>query len=170
MAGGKLVALEGGASGARNAPKAEPLAENIDRHPIWVHVPDKGKLTGIFRALARELDSQGLKCDRDLQTEPHAGLDIVDFFEVFLCKENKRQPEIVGMVTLYTDGEGKAVMKISPQSSALAQMFRSALARSIEREIGAMAESGSMDLEVVIRQQADYRPAVPGGDEGPISA
>jgi hypothetical protein len=174
MARGKVITLAAVASEARRAQRAEPLAEphaeSIDRHPIWVHVPDSAKLTGIFRALAKELDACGLKCDKDLQTEPHAGLNIADFFEVFLHKENKRRAEVVGMVTLYNDGEGKAVVKISPHSSALAHLFRSALARSIESELGAMAASGAVDLEVVIRQQADYQPALPREGEGPRSA
>ncbi|MFH0884913.1 MAG: hypothetical protein V1861_04345 [Candidatus Micrarchaeota archaeon] len=174
MAGGKVLSLAAGTSEARRAQKAEPLAEphaeNIDRYPIWVHVPDNAKLAGIFHGLSQELDAHGLKCAKDLQTEPHANLQIVDFFEVFHQGENKRTAEIVGTVSLYRDGEGKTVMKISPHSPGLAHVFRGALTRAIERELGAMAASGSIDLEVVIRQQADYQPYEQGAGEGPRGA
>jgi hypothetical protein len=162
MAGAKVVTLAAGAKAESRAPRGEPLGEPIakgpERFPIWVHIPDAATMGRVFRTLARELSSSGFKCDSDLQTEPHANLRIANFFEVFFQPEGAREPEHVGMVTLYHDEEGNAAVKMSHYMPGAADIFRKALTRAIEHEIGTLASGGSLDLEVVIRQQMDYQP------------
>ncbi len=160
MAGAKSVTLAPRVDAARQKPGSEPLGEpisgNMDRFPIWVHITDAAALGRTFRSLAKELSRMGLECDSDLQTEPHKDLRLVNFFEVYYQPEGAREPEGLGMVSLYHDEEGRALIKMSHYSQGAADIFRKALAGAIEREIGALASSGPLELEVVIRQQQDF--------------
>ncbi|MCI0503099.1 hypothetical protein L0Y65_00135 [Candidatus Micrarchaeota archaeon] len=162
MAGGKLVALEGGASEAKRACLKEPLGEapakDLDRFPIWVHIGSADHARGIFKFLQDELDRAGFRCAGDLQTDPHDGLKIESFFEIFLHVGQKRAPENFGIVTLFSDQDGNLAIKMNPAFPAACNLYRKALTEAIERQLGAATKKGAIDADIAIRQQSEYEP------------
>lgn len=176
MAGEKVVKLVREASGAARPHRAEPLAEprarNSDCYPIWVSIRNPEHARGIFRFLHDELNRAGFSCDHDLQTDPHEGLKIEAFFELFLQVDQKRAPENLGMVTLFSDAQGDRVIKMNPHFPEACDDFRKALAGAIERQLGTATDTATLDVEIVIRQQNGYEPAKApaGAGEGTKSA
>jgi hypothetical protein len=176
MAGEKVVQLVRGASGTARAHRAEPLAEprakDLDRYPIWVSIRNPEHVRGVFRFLQDELNRAGFRCDGDLQTDPHDGLKIESFFELFLNVDQKRAPENLGMVTLFSDAQGNLVIKMNPSFPEACDDFRKALAGAIQRQIGTAMDAATLDVEIVIRQQNDYEApkARPVQGEGPKTA
>jgi len=172
MAGGKVVQLAEAAFDARRRPKHEPLGERrmgLDRFPIWVHVGDAGQAKTLARSIHRELGKAGFMCDGDVQTDPHEGLKIEGAFEVFLKDGEKRQPEHVGIVTLFTDARGKSVIKMNPSYPEACDDFRSAISGALSALISGSPGGKPADTEITIRQQNDYEP-LDSGDGGPDAA
>ena len=172
MAGGKVVQLAEVAFDARRKPKAEPLDERrmgLDRFPIWVHVGDAEQARSVARSIHRELGKAGFICDGDLQTDPHDGLKIEGAFEVFLKDGEKRQPEHVGIVTLFTDAQGKSVIKMNPSYPEACNNFRSAISGALSALISGSPGGKPADTEITIRQQNCYEP-LGSGDSGPEAA
>ena len=122
---------EAEASRPRASAKA-PFVEGIKRSgALWVTSPDKYYAQSVFRRLAWELRSRGFRCDSDLQTEPDERLKIASCFEVSRHPEGVREPEPVGMVTLYLDGDRYA-LKANPDHSGYHELFHSALGAASE--------------------------------------
>lgn len=165
MAEEKLAAHKGAASEAKRRHPAGPLAEahmkDCDRYPIWVSIRDAGHVRAVFGFLREELIRAGFNCDGDLQTEPHDGLKIESFFELFLQVDQKRAPENLGMVTLYSDAQGNLAIKMNPHFPEACDDFRTALSLALERQLGALGGGGKVNIDIVIRQQSDYEPIPP---------
>jgi hypothetical protein len=176
MAGEKVIKLVTEAPGKGRAHRAEPLAEpharDLDSYPIWVSIRNPEHARGVFRHLHDELNRAGFRCDGDLQTDPHDGLNIEAFFEIFLQVDQKRAPENLGIVTLFSDAQGKLVIKMNPCFPEACDDFRKALAGAIERQLGTATDAATLDVEIVIRQQNGYEPAkaLAGAGEGAKSA
>ncbi len=162
MAGAKVVTLVKECAGkpAREAVRGqEPLSEPmLDRFPIWASARDPEQTKSLFRELPGEFRRAGFACDQDLQSDPHKSLEIVDYFQVFLFPKDAREPEAIGMVTLYREAQGGAVIKMNSECAGASSVFRKALSGAIERVLGGLAGRDRIDFSATISQQPDYRP------------
>src|SRR4030095_15340789 len=87
-------------------------SEPIMQQPIWVYAEGSSNMTDIYRLIASKLTEGGCSCTADLQTDPHKKLKLLDFFEVRKTAEGKRDPELLGVVSLFGNPEA-CVVKIS---------------------------------------------------------
>lgn len=162
MAEAKVLRLiPGGQPDSARALRREPMADRLaDRFPIWVHVSDSTKVPRLLRDIRTGLvKNKGVFCDSDIQTDPHEGLKIEGFFEVFQTVGEKRAPEHLGIVTCYSDAEGRLAIKMNPSFPEACDLFRDALAGAQEGLIASTAGTagaGGKDIEIIIRQQDRY--------------
>ncbi|MEW6722650.1 MAG: hypothetical protein AB1324_05295 [Candidatus Micrarchaeota archaeon] len=149
MAEGSLACKQAGNGAQERKPHRQPLAEKAMGEPIWVHIPDKGQIRHLARAVFEELSRMGLSCVRGLQTEPHVRFSIVDSFEVYI-KEGRREPENAGIVTLYQDGEGGPMaLKLNPACPADYAALHKALAEAVGSAVKA---HGAKEIEIIVRE------------------
>jgi hypothetical protein len=164
MAGNRAhlsVVGEGSAVQASRSRVREPLAESRQAHdPIWVTASYDGlKLETLFGDLCKALRAKGCSCASDIQTEPHEGLSIWMSFEVHQIPQGKREPEYLGMVTLYKNAGGEGggiVLRLSPEPGCT-DIMREALVSAIR--MGGLAESDFKSFQRLNFLEAGPAPA-----------
>lgn len=116
--------------------------------PIWVRVDGKENIEVAFRLLLSSLRSRG-DCYQDVQSEPHPSLTLVDYFQVSTHVEGQREPENLGMVSLYSDArKGSFLIKISPDCPAYSELFIEALGEGIGRLIEKRGAQAGLDIRI----------------------
>ena len=146
---------------ARLLEEAAAQSRKAEQFPIWVSIEGADRVKDAFRLLYHELRKAGT-CYTDIQSDPHPALVLIDYFEVSRREEGKREPEALGMVSLYGRGSKEpAVIKISPECPAYSSLFLKALEGVVEGLIGKMAGGGDLDIRVA--QQ--HGPPGPKGEE-----
>jgi len=80
------------------------VSRTLERFPIWIAVEGRENVQAAFSLLLCHLREKG-HCCQDVQSDPHPNIGLVSYFQVSLREEGRREPEILGTVSLYADGK-----------------------------------------------------------------
>lgn len=90
-------------------------------------------LSELFRRVSSELKKAGFNVIEDVSTEPLEGYGILACLEVYRkAKDGARNPEELGMISLYSKDGSPAIIRLSPWASGSSSEFLGALARATE--------------------------------------
>jgi hypothetical protein len=128
MAGGKAnLVLVGAAEGTPAAARArlqEPLVEAAhrssrrDSEPIWVRNPGNSEtVVALGKSIHAYFVQSGFSCISELQSDPHPDREcrILGDFTVYSHPKDCREPNYVGIVTIYEEKGGSKSLKMSPE-------------------------------------------------------
>jgi hypothetical protein len=140
---------------SRRAGKS-PLAEGHIRgngESVWVHVDNTEMMKSVYAGLAKELRKRFSVDDDSLQSDPHKGFKIVDFFGVWMRPPEQREPEELGTVSLFVDAKNRMVMKMNPAMPGAANILIEALGPAL----GSCIEKlGTSNIAIIVREGSDF--------------
>jgi hypothetical protein len=138
-------------AGGSNTKKDFQLDPKLDMTATWVKAVASDQinvhfglpvLSELFRRVASELKKAGFDVIEDINTEPLQDFSILSCFEVYhKPKDGARNPEELGIVSLYSKEGAPAIFKLSPWASGSSAELLGALARATESLIESLPAS-----------------------------
>jgi hypothetical protein len=131
----------------------EPLAERPQKSTgsFYVHVRGPDRLRDVFLLMEKALEEGYSIVRGGVQTDPHPDFKVLDFFEVYLREEGKREPELAAVVSLYGGSEPQ-VVKVSPALPSLSQDLIRALSEAVGRMMGVRGGNGERDFDIAVTE------------------
>lgn len=154
--GHKLLAPQRGKAPERKI-SADP---KLDMAATWVRAEVSENLRERFRnpvpselfiRVLSELKKAGFDVVEDVLTEPLAGHAVAACAEVYhKIGEGARNPEEVGMVSLYSKDGKPSIVKLSPWAAGSSPLLIDALSRAVESLIGAASPSEGSEIGIKV--------------------
>ncbi|HSB47801.1 MAG TPA: hypothetical protein VLD37_07355 [Candidatus Bilamarchaeum sp.] len=150
---GQSPRREGKARDFRQDPK-------LEMSPTWVRAGasdeverqlGKAAIAELYVKIARELRRAGYDTTSDLQTEPLEGYSVLSCFSVNMHPKGSREPEQVGMVSLYSIGGAPGLLKLNPHAGGGWDALHQALTEAVGSLIESLPHppgSGSIDIRI----------------------
>lgn len=154
--GHKLLAPQRGKAPERKI-SADP---KLDMASTWVKAEASADIRERFRnpvpgelfiRILSELKTAGLDVVEDILTEPLEGYKVVACAEVYHKAGNgARNPEEVGMVSLYSKGDAPSIVKLSPWAAGCSGVLIDAFSRAVESLIGSASPAEGSEISIKV--------------------